>query len=116
MTLLTIIAPASPTALAVSELRSSVIDDRRPPEARRKSRARRLRASSGGGSVMALLHGSESEDGVGSTVRRVQGRFQSDGASETEALGGRLASELSPGDVVLIEGELGAGKTTFVRG
>jgi tRNA threonylcarbamoyladenosine biosynthesis protein TsaE len=46
----------------------------------------------------------------------VQGRFQSHGAAETEALGGRLASELVPGDVVLIEGELGAGKTTFVRG
>jgi tRNA threonylcarbamoyladenosine biosynthesis protein TsaE len=46
----------------------------------------------------------------------MQGRFQSDGAAETEALGGRLASELHPGDVVLVEGELGAGKTTFVRG
>jgi tRNA threonylcarbamoyladenosine biosynthesis protein TsaE len=46
----------------------------------------------------------------------VQGRFESDGAAETEALGGRLASELGPGDVVLVEGELGAGKTTFVRG
>jgi tRNA threonylcarbamoyladenosine biosynthesis protein TsaE len=46
----------------------------------------------------------------------VQGRFHSDGAAETEALGGRLASELRPGDVVLVEGELGAGKTTFVRG
>ena len=46
----------------------------------------------------------------------MQGRFHSDGAAETEALGGRLASELAPGDVVLVEGELGAGKTTFVRG
>jgi tRNA threonylcarbamoyladenosine biosynthesis protein TsaE len=46
----------------------------------------------------------------------VQGRFQSHDAAETEALGGRLASELAPGDVVLVEGELGAGKTTFVRG
>jgi tRNA threonylcarbamoyladenosine biosynthesis protein TsaE len=46
----------------------------------------------------------------------VQGRFQSRGAAETEALGGRLASELAAGDVVLVEGELGAGKTTFVRG
>ncbi len=27
-----------------------------------------------------------------------------------------MAAELSPGDVVLIEGELGAGKTTLVRG
>lgn len=35
---------------------------------------------------------------------------------ETEALGARLAVELHPGDVVLIHGEMGAGKTTFVRG
>ena len=46
----------------------------------------------------------------------MQGRFQSHSAAETEALGGRLASELGIGDVVLVEGELGAGKTTFVRG
>jgi len=46
----------------------------------------------------------------------VQGRFQSHGAADTEALGRRLAPELAVGDVVLVEGELGAGKTTFVRG
>ena len=37
-------------------------------------------------------------------------------ATETEALGGQLAERLRAGDVVLVEGELGAGKTTFVRG
>ncbi len=37
-------------------------------------------------------------------------------AAETEALGARLAAELRPGAVVLVAGELGAGKTTFVRG
>jgi tRNA threonylcarbamoyladenosine biosynthesis protein TsaE len=37
-------------------------------------------------------------------------------AAETEALAARLAAALRPGDVVLISGELGAGKTTFVRG
>jgi tRNA threonylcarbamoyladenosine biosynthesis protein TsaE len=37
-------------------------------------------------------------------------------AQETERAGARLAAELQPGEVVLISGELGAGKTTFVRG
>jgi tRNA threonylcarbamoyladenosine biosynthesis protein TsaE len=37
-------------------------------------------------------------------------------AAETEAVGARLAETLEPGDVVLITGELGAGKTTLVRG
>jgi tRNA threonylcarbamoyladenosine biosynthesis protein TsaE len=36
--------------------------------------------------------------------------------AETEALAARLATALGPGDVVLVSGELGAGKTTFVRG
>ena len=36
--------------------------------------------------------------------------------AETEALAARLAGRLKPGDVVTISGELGAGKTTFVRG
>lgn len=35
---------------------------------------------------------------------------------ETEAIAARLAAELEPGDVVTVAGELGAGKTTFVRG
>jgi len=37
-------------------------------------------------------------------------------AAETEAFGERLAAELGPGDVVLVSGELGAGKTTLIRG
>ena len=37
-------------------------------------------------------------------------------ADETEALGAELARTLRAGDVVLVQGEMGAGKTTFVRG
>ncbi len=35
---------------------------------------------------------------------------------ETEAVAARLATALEPGDVVTVSGELGVGKTTFVRG
>jgi tRNA threonylcarbamoyladenosine biosynthesis protein TsaE len=35
---------------------------------------------------------------------------------QTEALGAELAAALKPGDTVLVRGELGAGKTTLVRG
>ena len=36
--------------------------------------------------------------------------------AETEAVAARLARELVAGDVVTVSGELGSGKTTFVRG
>jgi tRNA threonylcarbamoyladenosine biosynthesis protein TsaE len=35
---------------------------------------------------------------------------------QTEALGAELAAALGEGDIVLVKGEVGAGKTTFVRG
>jgi tRNA threonylcarbamoyladenosine biosynthesis protein TsaE len=35
---------------------------------------------------------------------------------ETEAIAARVAAVLEPGDVVTVAGELGSGKTTFVRG
>ena len=37
-------------------------------------------------------------------------------AGATEAIAARLAERLEVGDVVTVAGELGAGKTTFVRG
>jgi tRNA threonylcarbamoyladenosine biosynthesis protein TsaE len=41
---------------------------------------------------------------------------ETDGPGETESIGGELARTLRDGDVVLVRGELGAGKTTLVRG
>jgi tRNA threonylcarbamoyladenosine biosynthesis protein TsaE len=43
-------------------------------------------------------------------------RLESRSAAETEALGARLAKRLGAGDVVVVSGELGAGKTTLIRG
>ena len=37
-------------------------------------------------------------------------------ADETQALGQKLASRLAPGDVIAYFGDLGAGKTAFIRG
>jgi tRNA threonylcarbamoyladenosine biosynthesis protein TsaE len=41
---------------------------------------------------------------------------ESHSAAETEALGARLAERLGAGDVVVVSGEVGAGKTTLIRG
>ena len=43
-------------------------------------------------------------------------RAQTASAEETEALAHDLARGLAAGDIVLVTGELGSGKTTFVRG
>jgi tRNA threonylcarbamoyladenosine biosynthesis protein TsaE len=41
---------------------------------------------------------------------------ESHSAAETEELGARLAGRLEPGDVVVVSGEVGVGKTTLIRG
>jgi tRNA threonylcarbamoyladenosine biosynthesis protein TsaE len=43
-------------------------------------------------------------------------RIESRSAAETEALGARIAERLRPGDVVVVSGDVGAGKTTLIRG
>jgi tRNA threonylcarbamoyladenosine biosynthesis protein TsaE len=43
-------------------------------------------------------------------------RTETTSPEETEALAAELARRLRRGDVVLVRGELGSGKTTFVRG
>ena len=42
--------------------------------------------------------------------------LESSSPEETERIGAAVARELEPGDVVAVSGELGTGKTTFVRG
>ena len=43
-------------------------------------------------------------------------QYYSRSPEQTEEIGARYAGELRPGDVVALEGDLGAGKTAFVRG
>ncbi|HVY95777.1 MAG TPA: tRNA (adenosine(37)-N6)-threonylcarbamoyltransferase complex ATPase subunit type 1 TsaE [Solirubrobacterales bacterium] len=42
--------------------------------------------------------------------------LETSSAAETEALGARIAERVKPGDVVLVVGDVGAGKTTLIRG
>jgi tRNA threonylcarbamoyladenosine biosynthesis protein TsaE len=44
------------------------------------------------------------------------GTVETSSGAETEALGARLAERLRPGEVVVVAGEVGAGKTTLIRG
>lgn len=42
--------------------------------------------------------------------------YESNSEADTRAIAARLAAELRPGTVLLLSGDLGAGKTAFVRG
>lgn len=42
--------------------------------------------------------------------------YESNSEAETRAIAARFAAELQPGAVLLLSGDLGAGKTAFVRG
>ena len=42
--------------------------------------------------------------------------FETNSPEETEALGEKLASRLTPGSIIAYTGDLGAGKTAFTRG
>jgi tRNA threonylcarbamoyladenosine biosynthesis protein TsaE len=50
------------------------------------------------------------------TKGTVPRQFTTHSAEETTELGRQLAGELKPGSVVLLRGELGAGKTTLAKG
>lgn len=43
-------------------------------------------------------------------------KFKVDSPEQTEKLGEELAPDLKAGDVILLDGDLGAGKTTFTKG
>ncbi|WP_339229781.1 tRNA (adenosine(37)-N6)-threonylcarbamoyltransferase complex ATPase subunit type 1 TsaE [Oceanobacillus sp. FSL K6-2867] len=44
------------------------------------------------------------------------GQIQTNTVEETQLIAEKLAALLGPGDVITLEGELGAGKTTFTKG
>lgn len=43
-------------------------------------------------------------------------RYESSSSAQTEQIAARFAAALRPGDVVVLAGEMGSGKTVFVRG
>lgn len=43
-------------------------------------------------------------------------QIQTNTVEETQSIAEKLATMLKPGDVITLEGELGAGKTTFTKG
>ena len=60
---------------------------------------------------------SEMTDRVNRMIRIVrEHEFTANSVDETKALAAALSTYLSPGDIVLLEGDLGAGKTQFTQG
>src|SRR5438045_9454310 len=53
---------------------------------------------------------------MGNNLARMTREFTTNSAEETIALGKKLASSLAPPKLVLLRGDLGAGKTTLVKG
>ncbi len=51
-----------------------------------------------------------------SAAREMLGRFVTSNSEETEALGASLPDRIGAFRLLLLEGDLGSGKTTFVRG
>jgi tRNA threonylcarbamoyladenosine biosynthesis protein TsaE len=50
------------------------------------------------------------------SLQTIPVEYDSSSPEDTEAVGAQLAGSLLPGEIVTISGELGTGKTTFVRG
>src|SRR6266404_6735329 len=53
---------------------------------------------------------------MGNNLARMTREFTTNSAEETIALGKKLSSSLAPPKIVLLCGDLGAGKTTLVKG
>lgn len=51
-----------------------------------------------------------------SSSKSLTGIIHTSSDEETQKIGEQIAERLGPGDILLLEGDLGAGKTTFSRG
>lgn len=65
-----------------------------------------------------ILHwdGTSLKKHVDEEVVNLSGEYRVDGVEETYALAEKLADTLVGGEVILLDGDLGAGKTTFTKG
>ncbi|MEG2687981.1 MAG: tRNA (adenosine(37)-N6)-threonylcarbamoyltransferase complex ATPase subunit type 1 TsaE [Clostridia bacterium] len=55
-------------------------------------------------------------DGHSLVKKGISGEYECDGVEETYALASRIAKTLVGGEILLLNGDLGAGKTTFTKG